>query len=363
MKAWFGCSFLFLFAAQFVSANEVLDGILKDMRSALADQKLSPQEGQDLNEKLNRFLDSKPPIQDSIKGLEMSYYLSRWMADDARPKQEKSAVTRLLGLRPDFASLDTKAWNALGSFVSQFGVSEPPFGPADAARSFDYLDQIAAGFKHPRVAAMVLAGRLRAAVALDRVGGGLDSKTRKAILDVYRSGSASFNDQVVFEGKKFPEATSRFAFELEHLGVGSTAPALAGTDLDGKAWRLSDLKGKTVVLMAWATWCPDCITALPGEKKLVESFKGQPVTFVGLNGDESREKALKFAKEKNLPWASLWGRGTAEGAKEMPVDAWHIRAWPSYYVIDKAGVIRYKYCWDPKFDELEQAIRAALGSG
>jgi len=76
------------------------------------------------------------------------------------------------------------------------------------------------------------------------------------------------------------------------------APAPANTfyDVDGKAVRLADFKGKVVVLNLWATWCGPCIIEMPTLAKLQAAYVGKPVEVVAvsLDSDKDRDKARAF---------------------------------------------------------------------
>jgi len=159
-----------------------------------------------------------------------------------------------------------------------------------------------------------------------------------------------------FEAKVGP-----ILYELENLHVGRPVPDTVGVDLDGKPMSLPEYRGKTVLLVGWADWCPDCIKAIPGEKALMAKFAGKPVAFVGINGDERSEAGQKSAVKHGVPGRSFWGRWPgADGKQTILVDQWNIRFWPSYYVIDPKGVIRYKRCWDTEPGVLEKNINAVL---
>src|SRR4051794_25948885 len=67
------------------------------------------------------------------------------------------------------------------------------------------------------------------------------------------------------------------------LPVGPLAQEIEGEDLDGKFFKLSEYKGKVVLLDFWGMWCGPCVAFLPHGKKVVEEFKGRPFVALGVN--------------------------------------------------------------------------------
>ncbi len=125
-------------------------------------------------------------------------------------------------------------------------------------------------------------------------------------------------------------------FLLHHLGIGCTAPEIEGEDIDGKPMKLSDYRGKVVMVSFWATWCIPCMEQVPHEKALVERMKGRPFVLIGVNGDNDREKAKAVSAREGVNWRSFWPGGAKRGT---PLE-WGVSLWPTVYVIDANGVIR-----------------------
>ncbi len=147
-------------------------------------------------------------------------------------------------------------------------------------------------------------------------------------------------------------------FELRHLSIGRAAPEIQGEDLDGGGLKLSDYRGKVVLLVFWASWCGPCMDEVPQEKALVERFKGRPFALVGVNGDSSKMSAAKAVTENQISWPSFWNGKEGPGGP-IPV-AWNVRSWPTIYVLDGQGVIRYKNLRGKRLDEaVEQLVSAA----
>ena len=72
-------------------------------------------------------------------------------------------------------------------------------------------------------------------------------------------------------------------FELENLSVGCVAPDIVGKDLDGREFRLSEYRGKVVMLDFWGHWCPPCRQMYPHEQHIVDKLNGLPFALVGFS--------------------------------------------------------------------------------
>lgn len=120
------------------------------------------------------------------------------------------------------------------------------------------------------------------------------------------------------------------------LAVGQPAPELAGQTPDGKPVTLAGLRGRVVLVDFWGTWCGPCVAQLPKLKDLRRRFQGKPFEIVGVNSDEDIEKLRRFLETNGIDWTQVLDHGTTG----LIGKAWHIRVWPSNFLIDPKGVIR-----------------------
>ena len=77
----------------------------------------------------------------------------------------------------------------------------------------------------------------------------------------------------------------------------------------------------------------------PHERSLVQDLKDEPFAIIGVNSDHDREKLREIIRDKNLTWRSFWDGGGTRGP--IATD-WNVTGWPTIYVIDHEGIIRYK---------------------
>jgi hypothetical protein len=131
-------------------------------------------------------------------------------------------------------------------------------------------------------------------------------------------------------------------YRIRHLRIGQRAPELIGEDIDGAPIRLSDFRGKVVVLSFWPT-LPSAFMLVFQEKDLVAAMKGRPFALVGVNGDavENRAKVKDAVTKEGIPWRSFWAGGP-HGAipQKWGIDRWGAYGWRTVYTIDANGIIR-----------------------
>ncbi len=103
---------------------------------------------------------------------------------------------------------------------------------------------------------------------------------------------------------------------------------------DGIIPKLKELKGNTVVLDFWATWCAPCIIAFPKITELHNKYSNQNVVFIGITNDP-KEKLETFLNEQNIPF---WIGQDTDGSAFKDYGVTWI---PNYVVINRKGNVVY----------------------
>lgn len=140
--------------------------------------------------------------------------------------------------------------------------------------------------------------------------------------------------------------------------VGQMAPDFTHKDTEGKPVKLSDFKGKYVLLDFWASWCGPCRAENPKVLKAYNAFKDRNFTVLGVSVDraEDRDKWLKAIKEDGMPWVQLNDADHTDlkGAGNL----YAIKAIPSNFLIDPSGkIIAKNLRGDALEKKLEEVIR------
>jgi thiol-disulfide isomerase/thioredoxin len=140
--------------------------------------------------------------------------------------------------------------------------------------------------------------------------------------------------------------------EIRSLKVGEALPNVKGQSLDGKTHSIADYRGQVLVVDVWATWCGPCRAMIPHEREMSQRLKDKPFKLLSVSCDEEQGTLKEFLEKTPMPWDHWWvGRG-GEFMKAL-----NIHSYPTIYVLDTKGVIRYK---NIRGEKLEEAVNKLL---
>ena len=96
----------------------------------------------------------------------------------------------------------------------------------------------------------------------------------------------------------------------------------------------------------------------PHERSLVEKYADQPFAIVGINSDKDRSKLKERMAEENITWKSFFDGGSTGG----PIaSTWNVSGWPTVYVLDAEGRIRFKDVRGEAIDAALEELMAEMG--
>ncbi|ASS76264.1 hypothetical protein CIG75_15815 [Tumebacillus algifaecis] len=146
--------------------------------------------------------------------------------------------------------------------------------------------------------------------------------------------AAYLSNQQGSTGEESKETENKAGDVAEMPVVGYRAPAFELQTFDGQTVKLSDLKGKPVVLNFWASWCGPCRDEMP-DLETVHKQYGDRVQFYGINltSQDNLDKAKAFMKEMGVSFPSLMD------ADEKTAKAYRTFSIPMTYGIDQNGIV------------------------
>ena len=113
------------------------------------------------------------------------------------------------------------------------------------------------------------------------------------------------------------------------------APLFEYRSLDGNVHRLSELKGKVVVIDFWGTWCPGCVEEMPTLQRLYEEYRSNPrVAFVIVSQNDTPAKVKAFVEKNHLTMPIYYIESNQPPKPLAP------SAWPATYFVSPDGMLR-----------------------
>jgi cytochrome c biogenesis protein CcmG, thiol:disulfide interchange protein DsbE len=137
--------------------------------------------------------------------------------------------------------------------------------------------------------------------------------------------------------------------------IGGAAPAFALTNLDGNPVRLSDLRGRPVIVNFWASWCGPCIDEFPALNKAARSHQAEGLAVVGIVYRDQAEPARAFLRRMGATWPSALDPGDRVASQFGVIGP------PETFFIDRSGVIVGRQIGQLSPADLQSGLDQILG--
>jgi peroxiredoxin len=133
------------------------------------------------------------------------------------------------------------------------------------------------------------------------------------------------------------------------------APDFSLKDMNGKTVRLSDLRGKVVLINFFATWCGPCRQEIPDFLRLHDRFKEKGFEIVGIGVDMDGEAALRpFSEKFRIPYPIV------VGTRDVVLDYGDITGVPTSFFVDRGGYITDRFIGQRPLSTLEKTVTELL---
>lgn len=156
------------------------------------------------------------------------------------------------------------------------------------------------------------------------------------------------------------ERASRKQFDEMLAGfVGQPAPDFSFKALSGQQHRLSDFRGKYVLLDFWGTWCGPCVQEIPTLIRVHETYGNRGLVIISVSNDASASKwneakLADYVDKKGMKWMQVLDETT-----DSIHDLYKVQFWPNVFLIDKQGVVLQRQ--GLRGEELMQRLSTLLG--
>jgi thiol-disulfide isomerase/thioredoxin len=124
----------------------------------------------------------------------------------------------------------------------------------------------------------------------------------------------------------------------DNIGIGKPAKDFFLDLFAGGKFALSKQKGKVILLDFWATWCQPCVEGIPHLKEFYKQYKDKGFDIIGISLDSDKKALSDYLAKEKLPWGIAFsGKGWFDDTAKL----YNVNLIPSYWLIDRKGVLRH----------------------
>lgn len=216
--------------------------------------------------------------------------------------------------------------------VKPYAITPAPFEDAQVAGLLSTLDMMLA--RQPDATKWAKDGNIHFWRLMNRLQTGVLSAAQEATVLAHFDGieKAHPADKAFLDTQRLMVRTQM---------IGRVAPEIVGKDYDNVQFKLSDYRGKVVVLYFTGQWCGPCRGEYPFQRLLLEVHKDKPFAVLGVNSDSKLDVAKQAKVDAKLDYRSWWDGYLEKNTSGPIATAWNVTGWPAIYLLDAKGVIRH----------------------
>ncbi len=155
---------------------------------------------------------------------------------------------------------------------------------------------------------------------------------------------------ITFSRGRFLDKNAKVTVDLVAPYPGYLAPDFLFEDLEGHWVRLSDFRGKPVLLNFWATWCPPCRKEIPDLQKFHEQY-GDKIVLLGINWGEDIEEVRRFLERYGATYTNLMDK---DGKFFV---LYQLTGLPTSYWVDEQGIIRGMWLGAMELEDMVEGFK------
>lgn len=150
---------------------------------------------------------------------------------------------------------------------------------------------------------------------------------------------------------KYAQLFAEEIAKLRKFAIGQPAPEFSLTDMQGKPFALSKLRGNIVLIDFWASWCKPCRMENPNMVATYKKYRNKPFKIVGVSLDRAEASWREAIRADGLNWQHVWDQGGAVATN------YAVSSIPATFLLDKDGKILAK---NLRGDALEAKLKEVL---